>query len=90
MCSVVPGPGSSQSTERRLAAAGVKPEWGRMLMELDLLQKIKIEQGGKHFIARTPVTGDVGRVFQAVGIALPPTMRRSCRSRRLIAPPTST
>jgi hypothetical protein len=24
---------------------------------------------------RTPVTGDVGRVFQAVGIALPPNIR---------------
>ena len=26
---------------------------------------------------RTPVTGDVGRVFQAVGIALPPNIREA-------------
>lgn len=29
----------------------------------------------KRFILPTPVTGDGGRVFQAVGNALPPTMR---------------
>ena len=36
-----------------------------------------MEQDGKHFIVRTPVTGDVGRVFQAVGLALPPNMREA-------------
>src|ERR1035437_818179 len=66
-----------KALEDRLAAAGVKPEWGRLLMDLDRLQDIEMEQDGKHFIVRTPVTGDVGRVFQAVGIALPPTMREA-------------
>jgi hypothetical protein len=28
-----------------------------------------------HFLLRTPVTGDVGRVFKAVGVALPPNIR---------------
>ena len=36
-----------------------------------------MEQDGKHFIVRTPVSGDVGRVFQAVGLALPPNMREA-------------
>ena len=66
-----------KALDDRLAAAGVKPEWGRLLMDLDRLQDIEMEQDGKHFIVRTPVTGDVGRVFQAVGLALPPNMREA-------------
>ena len=60
-----------KALEDSLAAARLKPEWGALLRELDRLQEIQTEQEGKHFILRTPVTGDVGRVFQAVGIALP-------------------
>ena len=63
--------------EDRLAAAHLKPEWGALLRELDRLQEIETEQDGKHFILRTPVTGDVGRVFQAVGVALPPNIREA-------------
>ena len=66
-----------KALEDRLAAAGVKPEWDRLLMDLDRLQDIEMEQDGKHFIVRTPVSGDVGRVFQAVGLALPPNMREA-------------
>jgi hypothetical protein len=66
-----------KALEDRLAAAGVKPGWGRLVMDLDRLQEIEMEQDGKHFIVRTPVTGDVGRVFQAVGLALPPTVREA-------------
>jgi len=66
-----------KALDDRLAAAGVKPEWGRLLMDLDRLQDIEMEQDGKHFIVRTPVTGDVGRVFQAIGLALPPNMREA-------------
>jgi hypothetical protein len=42
-----------------LAAGRLKSEWGALLMELD----------------RLSVTGDVGRAFQAVGVALPPNIR---------------
>jgi hypothetical protein len=55
----------------------VKPEWGALLRELDRLQEIEAEQEGKRFALRTPVTGDVGRVFQALGIALPPNIREA-------------
>jgi hypothetical protein len=63
--------------EDRLAAARSKSEWGALLMDLDRLQEIETEQEGKHFILRTPVTGDVGRAFQAVGVALPPNIREA-------------
>ena len=64
-----------KTLEDQIAAAGVKTEWGMLLRDLDRLQEIETEQEGKHFVLRTPVTGDVGRVFQALGIALPPNIR---------------
>jgi hypothetical protein len=36
---------------------------------------IETEQDGKRFLLRTPATGDVGHVFKAVGVALPPNIR---------------
>jgi Transposase DDE domain len=61
--------------EDRLAAARVKPEWRVLLADLDRLQEIEVEQDGKRFILRTPATGVAGKVFQAVGVALPPQIR---------------
>jgi len=63
--------------EERLAVAGMKPEWGELLGDLDRLQEIDAEQDGKRFILRTPTTGVVGKVFQALGIALPPNIREA-------------
>lgn len=63
--------------EDRLAAAGLKPEWRALLADLDRLQEIEAEQDGKCFILRTPVTGVAGKVFQAMGIALPPNIREA-------------
>jgi Transposase DDE domain len=67
----------SKVLEDRLAAAHLKPEWGALIRQLDRLQEIETEQDDKHFVLRTPVTGDVGRVFQAVGVALPPNIREA-------------
>ena len=61
--------------EERLAAAQLKPEWRVLLADLDRLQEIAIEQDGKHVILRTPATGVAGKVFQAIGVALPPNIR---------------
>jgi hypothetical protein len=61
--------------QERLAAAPLKPEWRALLADLDRLQEIEVEQDGKHFILRTPVTGVAGKAFQAVGVALPPNIR---------------
>lgn len=64
-----------KTLDDHLVAARLKPEWGALVRELDRLQEIETEQDGKRFLLRTPVTGDVGRVFKAVGIALPPNIR---------------
>jgi Transposase DDE domain len=59
----------------RLAAAHLQPEWRALLADLDRLQEIETEQDSKRFILRTPVTGVAGKMFQAVGVALPPQIR---------------
>ena len=63
--------------EERLTAARLKPEWRTLLADLDRLQEMDVEQDGKHFILRTPVTGIAGKVFQALGAALPPNIREA-------------
>jgi len=64
-----------KALEDHLVAARLKPEWGKLIRELDRLQEIEAEQEGKHFLLRTPLIGEVGRVFKAVGVALPPNIR---------------
>jgi hypothetical protein len=63
--------------EERLADARLKPEWRELLADVDRLQEIEVEQDGKQFILRTPVTGVAGKAFQAVGVALPPNIRNA-------------
>ena len=50
-------------------------EWDDLIRDLDRLQEATIEKDGKRVTTRTPVSGQVGRVFQAAGIALPPNWR---------------
>src|SRR5512134_704031 len=59
----------------RCRAAGLTVEWADLLRDLDRLQQATIDKDGKRITTRTAVTGQVGRVFQAVGIALPPNTR---------------
>jgi Transposase DDE domain len=50
-------------------------EWADLLHDLDRLQEATIEKDGKAITSRTAVAGQVGSVFQAAGIALPPNLR---------------
>jgi hypothetical protein len=61
---------------------GLIVEWAALLRDLDRLQEATVEKDGKRITTRTAVAGQVGRVFQATGIALPPVSR----TRRLILP----
>ena len=56
---------------RLCEAKGLKPEWQPLLNDLDRLQQATIEKDGKVITTRTHVTGQVGNVFKAAGIALP-------------------
>ena len=42
--------------------------------ELERLQLVEVEQDGKRFRLRSELRGVCGRVFQAVGVAIPPTV----------------
>jgi hypothetical protein len=53
---------------------GLVIEWADLLRDLDRLQEAKIEKDGKRIITRAAVVGQVGGVFQAAGIALPPNL----------------
>jgi hypothetical protein len=61
--------------QARCEVAGLKPEWAELLRDLDRLQDIELTKDGKAMVLRTPVSGSVGPLFKAVGVALPPNMR---------------
>jgi len=60
----------SKELLRLCQARDLKPEWQPLLRDLDRLQEATIEKDGKRITTRTHVTGQVGSVFQAAGIAL--------------------
>jgi hypothetical protein len=60
---------------RDCEAAGVKPEWQPLLRDLDRMQIATLTKDGKSITVRTPVTGQLGSIFKAAGIALPPNVQ---------------
>jgi DDE family transposase len=65
----------AKELEDRLRRHGIAAEWGDILRDLDRLQEIQLDQNGKRFLLRTPTTGVAGKLFQAVGVALPPNIQ---------------
>jgi transposase len=61
--------------DRRLDQAGISFEWKAIQQDLKALQEIVIEDNGKSLAVRTECQGSCGKVFQAAGVALPPTIR---------------
>jgi transposase len=61
--------------ERRLNKAGHLFEWADIKQDLKALQQVVIEENGKRLSVRTHCKGCCGKIFQAVGVALPPTIR---------------
>jgi hypothetical protein len=53
---------------------GLVVEWANLLRDLDRLQEATIAKDGKRITTRTAVAGQVGSVFQAAGVALPPNL----------------
>jgi transposase len=60
---------------RRLESAGHGFEWSDVKQDLKALQETTLEEGGKRLAVRSRCLGTCGKVFQAVGVALPPTIR---------------
>jgi transposase len=60
---------------RRLEDAGHNFEWADIKQDLKALTKTVIEEDGKRFAVRNQCQGVCGKVFQSVGVAVPPTIR---------------
>jgi transposase len=60
---------------RRIEAAGHSFEWSDIKQDLKALQQVVIEEEGKRVAIRTECRGTCGKVFQSVGVAVPPTIR---------------
>ncbi len=61
--------------DRRLEEAGHSFQWADIKQDLKALQEITIDDNGKSLVIRSQSLGVCGKVFQAVGVALPPTVR---------------
>jgi hypothetical protein len=64
-----------QELEARLARKEWKLEWADAIRDLDNLMEMEVAIGGKGYVFRGQVPGVAGKVFQACGVALPPTLR---------------
>lgn len=61
--------------DRLLEKAGYSFEWSDIKQDLKALQETVIEDKDKRLAVRTQCVGTCGKVFQAVGVAVPPTIR---------------
>ena len=61
--------------EQRLEAFGYQFEWAQVKQDLKALQQVELEEDEKHVIIRSQCKGVCGKVFQAVGVAMPPVIR---------------
>lgn len=62
--------------DMRLEAMGENVEWLQIKQDLKRLQEVVIEQSGSKIALRTEASGDCYKVFKAIGMALPPTIRK--------------
>jgi len=60
---------------RRLENSGHTFEWADIKLDLKALTETVIEEDGKRLAVRSQCKGTCGKVFQSVGVAIPPTIR---------------
>ena len=60
----------------RLEARGEKLEWAALLSDLAALQYTEVNSQGKRFLLRSDLEATCAAVFQAVGVAIPPSVQR--------------
>lgn len=61
--------------ERNLEQAGHRFEWAHIKQDLKALEETRIEENGKQLAIRSQTKGVCGKLFQAVRVAMPPTIR---------------
>ena len=50
--------------------------WSQLIADLDRLDQTEIDKDGDRYLLRSELVGVTGKVFQAVGVAVPPTLRK--------------
>ena len=60
----------------RIERKGGRLEWSDVIRDLDRLEEVEVEQDGKLFLLRSEAAGVCGKVLQAAGVAMPPTVRQ--------------
>lgn len=60
---------------RRLGERGHSFEWADIKQDLKALQEAVIEDNGRSLAIRSECLGTCGKIFRAVGVAIPPTIR---------------
>jgi transposase len=61
--------------DRRLNTAGYILEWSDIKQDLKALQQVTIRENGKCLAIRSQCKGVCGKVFQSIGVAMPPTIK---------------
>ena len=64
-----------QELQARLAARGFCFEWADIMRDLERVQSVHVAQGCKDYLLRSELQNTAGRVFQSVGVAVPPTVQ---------------
>jgi hypothetical protein len=65
-----------QELQARWQEQGHAFEWAEVVRDLEQVQYVEVEQGGRRFVLRSELQGTAGRVFQTVGVAVPPTVQQ--------------
>lgn len=61
--------------QRRLQARGWKLEWDIIRQDLEALAQVEVREGEQWYLLRTALQGVAGKVLQAVGVAVPPSVQ---------------
>jgi len=61
--------------KRRLGARGWTLEWYDIKRDLMSLSQVEVREGDQTYLLRTPLRGTAGKVLQAVGVAIPPSVQ---------------
>jgi len=61
----------------RLQVQGEKPEWADLIRDVQALEEFTVEHDGRLYRLRLPLKGVCGKVFQAVGVAIPPPVKEA-------------
>ncbi len=61
----------------KLNERGFKFEWQHIVEDVDKIEEVAVVHNNQKFVIRTEVEGVAGKVLQAAGVALPPTLKNA-------------